>query len=177
MEFREVLLRRQSCRSYQKTPVEARALGTVLEAGNAAPVGRRLYENIQLTVVQNGKLLADITENFQKRTGESGRDPLYGAPCLILVSVREQQGQLRPVDVANAACVVENMHLQATELGLGSCYLWGFIETLDQSMELLYRLKLQDGFWPVSALALGYPTEEAQPRTPTVRRIHTELID
>ena len=69
------------------------------------------------------------------------------------------------------------MHLQATELGLGSCYLWGFIETLDQSMELLYRLKLQDGFWPVSALALGYPTEEAQPRTPTVRRIHTELID
>lgn len=45
MEFREVLLRRQSCRSYQKTPVEARALGTVLEAGNAAPVGRRLYKN------------------------------------------------------------------------------------------------------------------------------------
>ena len=79
-----------------------------------------------------------------------------GAPCLILVSVREQQGQLRPVDVANAACVVENMHLAATDLGLGSCYLWGVVQTMSQSLDIMYKLGLQEGFWPVSAVAVGH---------------------
>lgn len=176
MEFREVLLRRQSCRSYQKTPVEARALGTVLEAGNAAPVGRRLYENIQLTVVRDPALLAAITENFQKRTGETQRDPLYGAPCLIVVSVREQQGQLRPVDVANAACVVENMHLAATDLGLGSCYLWGVVQTMSQSLDIMYKLGLQEGFWPVSAVAVGHSRTPLEKREVPLKKLVTNFI-
>ena len=177
MEFREALLRRRSCRSYQEKSVEPRALGMILEAANAAPVGMKLYENVQLTVVQNQELLSAITENFRKITGKQDLNPLYGAPALILVSVREKEGQIHPVDVANVACIVENMHLQATELNLGSCYLFGIIETLNQSFDLLYKLGLQDGFWPVSALAVGYPTEEAPLREATIKRIHTNFID
>lgn len=177
MEFRETLLRRRSCRSYQNKPVEPRALGMILEAANAAPVGRKLYENVQLTVVRNKALLEAMTENFRKLTGKEDLDPLYGAPALIVVSVRENQGQIHPVDVANVACVMENMHLQATELGLGSCYLFGIMETLNQSLELLYKLELQEGFWPVSALAVGWPVEEASLREATIKRIHTNFID
>lgn len=177
MEFMDTILTRQSCRDYAPEQIDQRQLGEILRAGCAAPIGRKKFETVQLTVIQDPALLELITQNAKKVLNDPDANPLYGAPTMILVSVKEQEGQIPPTGIANAACVVENMHLQATELGLGSCYLWGFIETLDQSLELLYRLKLQDGFWPVSALALGYPTEEAQPRTPTVRRIHTELID
>ncbi len=177
MEFRDAMLARHSCRAYTDQPVDERELGMVLEAANAAPIGRRRYENVHLTVIRDKALLREITENARKVMGDPEADPLYGAPVMILVSVREEEGQIRPVNIANAACVVENMHLAAADLGLGSCYLWGAIQTIQQSFELMYKLRLDEGFWPVSALILGCEAEAQPARTPTVKKLELRFLD
>ena len=176
MEFRDTLFARHSCRAYADTPVEERQLGMVLEAANAAPIGKKKYENVQLTVIRDKAVLDAITQNARQRLGDPEADPLYGAPVVIVVSVREMEGQITPVSIANAACVMENMHLAATDLGLGSCYLWGVVQTMLDSFDLLYKLDLQEGFWPVSALALGVEREAQPAKTPTVKKLHTNFI-
>ncbi|MBR5390424.1 MAG: nitroreductase family protein [Clostridia bacterium] len=177
MEFRDAMLARHSCRAYTDQPVDQRALGMVLEAANAAPIGRRRYENVHLTVIRDKALLRDITENARNVLGDPQADPLYGAPVMILVSVREEEGQISPVNIANAACVVENMHLAAADLGLGSCYIWGAVQTMLQSFDLLYKLRLDEGFWPVSALILGHEAETRPARTPTVKTLELRFLD
>ena len=60
------------------------------------------------------------------------------------------------------------MSLAATDLGLGSVYLYGFLVAFSAEPELLKELGLPEGFSPVSAIALGYPvqplTEEKEPK-------------
>jgi nitroreductase len=77
--------------------------------------------------------------------------------------------------IASAGCVVQNMHLAATDLGLGSVYL-GSIQAVSNSFEVLYKLKLQDGFWPVAALAVGNAKEAAEEREIPVDKIYTNII-
>jgi len=67
------------------------------------------------------------------------------------------------------------MHLAATDLGLGSVYL-GSIQAVNNGFEVLYQLKLQDGFWPVLALSVGHAAEPAQPREISADKIVTNII-
>lgn len=177
MEWNELVRIRQSCRDFAPEQIEDSQLKVILQAACAAPVGRKKYDRVQLTVIQDPALLEAITQNARQVTGDPEANPLYGAPCLILVSVAEEEGQLTPVSIANAACVVDHMHLAAADLGLGSCYLWGVIQTLSQSFDLLYRLKLKDGFWPVSALAVGKSNVPLEPRAVPMTRIYTNFIE
>nr|WP_271716067.1 nitroreductase family protein [Anaeromicropila herbilytica] len=59
-------------------------------------------------------------------------------------------------EFANAACIIENMLLAATDQNIGSVYLWGVAMALQLYSELFQELDLPDGFIPVSGLALGY---------------------
>lgn len=176
MEFQTVVANRRSCRIYEERQIDSQDLGRILEAGSAAPIGRRKYEDVQITVVQNPEMLKHISENAKAVMG-SDTDPLYGAPTMLIVSVREQDGQIAPVKIADAACVVENMHLQASELGLGSCYIWSATQAINQNIELLYKLNLQDGFWPVSSLIVGYGAATLEERGPAFGRIKINYID
>ena len=116
MEFMDTILTRQSCRDYAPEQIDQRQLGEILRAGCAAPIGRKKFETVQLTVIQDPALLELITQNAKKVLNDPDANPLYGAPTMILVSVKEQEGQIPPTGIANAACVVENMHLAATDL-------------------------------------------------------------
>jgi hypothetical protein len=99
-----------------------------------------------------------------------------GAPTVIVVSVQEVDGQIAPNMIASAGCVVQNMHLAATDLGLGSVYL-GSIQAVSNSFEVLYKLKLQDGFWPVAALAVGNAKEPAEKRDVPMTKIFTNIVE
>ncbi len=58
--------------------------------------------------------------------------------------------------------VTNQMHLAATNLGLGSVYMWGALESMRLFPELDHTdvLELPDGFEPLIALAVGYPEKE-----------------
>lgn len=46
----------------------------------------------------------------------------------------------------DAACIIENMMLEATNLGLGCCYIWGYLPKLRANSVLLKKLDLANEF-------------------------------
>ena len=176
MEWNELMLTRKSCREYTETQITADQLKAILQAGCAAPVARGKYEQLQLTVVQDKALLELIDKAAKAAYGDENFSCTRGAPTVIIVSVAEEQGQIAPMMIASAGCVVENMHLAATDLGLGSVYL-GSIQAVNNSLEVLYKLKLQDSFWPVSALAVGNAKEPAEKRAVPMTKIFTNIVE
>lgn len=176
MEWKDLMCRRKSCREYTEEQITADQLQAILQAGCAAPVARGQYDKLQLTVVQDKALLEQIDQAAKQAYGNADFSCTRGAPTVIIVSVQEEQGQISPMMIASAGCVVENMHLAAADLGLGSVYL-GSIQAVNNSFEVLYKLKLQDGFWPVSALAVGNAKEAAEQRDVPMTRIFTNTIE
>ena len=152
MELEQVLLSRKSCRSYQEKAVEPDKLNRVVTAASLSPLGVPSDGRPHLTVVTDQELLKTLGAGFGP-----DRDIIYGAPALILVSCPPS----RPgIPEMNAACVVEMMALEATNLGLGNIYLYGVTAALSKNEELMKRLSIPEGYTPLSALALGYGTED-----------------
>ena len=116
------------------------------------------YGTVHLTVIRSKEFIAALsaaTREFMKREG----DPIYGAPVLVLVSGKP--GMPPTIEFQNTGTIMENMMLTATDLGLGSVYLMGAVAALKTKSELVAQLNLPEGFVPVAATALGYPTQPA----------------
>lgn len=60
------------------------------------------------------------------------------------------------IEYANCACVINNMLLAATDLGLGSVYLMGAPMAIGEDKQLKRDLGIPDSFSPLAAVALGY---------------------
>lgn len=184
MELGRVLELRQSTRKYKPEQITDEQLQCLLDAANRAPIGSKKYEDIHLTIVQNQEVILKMCEaaweRFSKRqkleevagdtidkTKKSSvkNNLFYGAPTVIFVSHRKQS--LQPgIEWANVTSVVNQMHLEATEMGLGSVYMWGALESMRMIPELDHTdlLELPDDFEPLLAMAVGYPDEELKER-------------
>ena len=145
MEFEKVLLSRKSHRSFQDKQVEAVKLEKIATSGAMAPIGLVKMCTPMLTVVTDKEALA----------GLSG---IYDAPALIIVSCPPSPAP--GIADQNAACVVTTMALMATELGLGSIYLYGVTANLQKDKEKQLSFGIPENFTPLAALAVGYGTEE-----------------
>lgn len=158
MELFEAMAKRRSTRAYTGEGVSAAEVEKVVWAADAAPVGGGHYEKLHLTVVTDGVVLGKMRATAMGG-GKGGADPFYGAPAVVLVSAKAGGGGITPLDAANAACLVENMHLAATGLGLGSVYIWGAIGRMNEDAGLLKGLGIPEGFLLVSALAFGHAAD------------------
>ena len=186
MEFEKILKMRQSTREFQEEQISEEELQALIDAANRAPVGSNLYRDVHLTVVQDQDLLLKLCEAAWKRfssrdkieeiAGEvkdKGHDALknhrpnlfYGAPTVIFVSHRKQD--LQPgIEWANSTSVINQMHLEALNLGLGSVYMWGALESMRMFPELDHTdlLEIPENYEPLIALAVGYPKNALEER-------------
>lgn len=94
---------------------------------------------------------------------------------VILVS-SAANGVLNNVNYSNAATLVQNMALTATELGVGACHIWGAVAILGNDKELAKELGVTDGFIPCCAIALGQFDGKYEIREIPRNRIKTEYI-
>lgn len=71
------------------------------------------------------------------------------------------------------------MHLAATEMGLGSVYMWGALESMRMIPKLDHTdlLGFPDDFEPLLAMAVGYPEEELKERPLQHEPIEINIID
>ena len=159
MNTMETICKRRSIRSYTGESITAEELGTILKAANASPVGMGQFESLHLTVITNKDLLNKIEKATAAMFGDPAMHPLYNAPTLILVSSKKPAPMMENVAYSNAAIMVHNMALAATELGVGSCYIWGAVAAASYNPEILAELKLPEDFIPCCAICLG-KTEE-----------------
>ncbi len=176
MEILKTIKTRISTRSYKSEQITNEELDKVLFAANAAPVGNGLYENVHLTVVQNEELLHKMVKSTAEVSNNPDANPFYGAPTVIIVSCRVTDPAKISSAYANAGCIIENMSLAATDIGLGSVYLLGFIRAGAINDSLKKELGIPENFNPVSAMTLGYPTEKLVERDIPTNRISTNYI-
>ena len=85
----------------------------------------------------------------------SDSDPYYGAPVVILVLADGNTNTF----IEDGSCVLENMMLAATSLGLGSVWVHREREIFDRvkGKALLKEWGLSESLRGVGAIALGYP--------------------
>ena len=151
----ETICSRKSIRSYTGENITAEELEVILKAANASPVGMGQFDSLHLTVITNKELLAKIEASAAAMFGKPDMHPLYGAPTLILVSSRNPAPMMENVAYSNAAIMAHNMALAATELGVGTCYIWGATAAMGRNPEVLTELKLPEGFMPCCAMCFG----------------------
>ena len=95
---------------------------------------------------------------LQQRASLPGYQPLYGAPVLILLSGPADA----PYSSINAALAAENMLLEATGLGLGSCYLVSPTLALNRkdNRDLAQEAGIPDGYALHCAVIVGHAATE-----------------
>ena len=171
----ELLLKRKSIRSYTGDSISKEELNILLKAADASPVGMKQYENLHLTIITNKSLLEKIEAITAKKFDRPNMHPLYGAPMLILISSKKMP-MMENVMYSNAAIMAHNISLAATELKIGSCYIWGAVAGMSNDEEILKELNLPIDFIPCCAVSIG-KTNETFEEKEIPNRIEKKYID
>ena len=151
----EIIKRRRSSRSFDSTrPVEEAKIAEIVEAGLWAPSGKNGQKG-EIIVISN-KQIRDRLAEINARVGgwPAGFDPFYGAPVILLVVVKDC-----PYPELDGAAMIENMLLEATNQGLGTCWIHRAKAELElqETRELLKDTGLNfDEYVGVDHIALGY---------------------
>ncbi|HHT24713.1 MAG TPA: hypothetical protein GXZ76_04220 [Clostridiaceae bacterium] len=172
MDFLDLVKLRHSCRAYTDQPVADHLIDEILAVGGNAPVGRGLYNNLHFTVVQSESALNRIREY----STINGNDRSFGANVLIFVSTNNLENL---ISYENVACAVDHMALAASNLGLGNCYLYGFIrDMVQENAPQLDALNLPEGYVPLAALAIGYPVQNQvkPPKTELISKVKIQRV-
>lgn len=160
------IAQRKSVRAYLDKAVPADDVEKIIEAGRWAPNAGPF----QITLIRSAALRQQINDRTHEamlnsgiefavqRASLPGYQPLYGAPVLILLSGPSDA----PFGAANTALAAENMLLQATGLGLGSCFLVSPTRVLNDSgsLDLARAAGVPEGYTVHCAVIAGYAAPE-----------------
>lgn len=188
MEALELMKTRRSSRKFQNREVEKEKLDMVLEAGRHAPSGGNC-QSTHFLVIQNKEVLEKLTvmvqDAFSKmeetpgmykslvnsiRLSKGGNYVFHYAPDVLIVTANQKDyGN----NIADCACALENMMIEANALDLGSCWI-NQLKWLNENPEILaymQSLGMKENERVYGALALGYAdTADGIPiRTPLKR--------
>lgn len=188
----EVMRERRSIRSYEERDVPVESIARILEAGGWAPSAMN-HQPLRYMVVTDRGLIADLSSRtvacaarvarwlpllrlfvgalrdkdlaakLRERGASKSGDPIfYRAPLLILALADRREYQA-PTDLG---CAAQNMMLEASAAGLGSCFI-GFASLLNSDRRALRLLEVPVGFRILAGIVFGYP--RAVPKAPERR--------
>ena len=153
MKFLELANKRFSVRKYLMKEVEQEKLDLIFKAANVAPTAAN-RQPVRYFVLRSKEALSKIKEVTAYH---------FEAPLWILVaydcdlSWKNKHTQQDKGDI-DSAIVITHMMLQATELGLGTCWIGSFDANKAQTI-----FNLPSNFVPVAMFPLGYPDPEHKP--------------
>ena len=165
MKTLDAIFTRKTTRSYDGRQIPERDLEIILNAGCSAPIALAKYDDIQITVVQNEKLLKSIfdksTDILYKVYGMR-KNQDFGSKTLVCVS----QLGTKPIgmEYANAGFILENMVLAATSLGIDSVVLGSAARAIDSDEELKKELEIKTGYNVILCASFGYATTKEEPK-------------
>ena len=160
MEFDRVMALRKSVRSYTDELVSEEDRKALIHAALESPVGHHNDTGYVLVSVTDPKVLKLISTEGGEKVGKPHM--IFEAPLLILICrTKDTMENLQGFD---AGIIAENIHLKASDLGLGSVILFGFIRLLGKDAEYLKALNLPEGITPLLAVAVGHTSLADKPR-------------
>ena len=174
MELLNEMLKRRSVRNYTGEPVPYEKLMMILKAGLSSPSGKN-KKPWEFVVVEDREKLMELSH-----CRKGGVRMLEKAGCAILVF-----GDTEKNDVWQEDCSIAmtNMHLMASSLGLGSCWIQGRLREADngESADAFCRrlLNVPDNFSLLALLSVGIAEEKPAPHTEDeliMSKIHRETF-
>lgn len=159
METFEAFVSRKSTRQYANRTVKRDDVVKIIEAGCTAPVAGGDWHTLEIIAVEDATMRQRISRAGASVFKKKDIDPLYAAPVIILITAQSESKYPYNASPANAACVGATMCLAATDLGLASTYLTGFMRGANMDKQLIKDLGVADGFEIMAGIIVGYPAE------------------
>ncbi len=167
MDVMEAIKKRRSIRAFKSTPVDQKTLNTILEAGRLAPSWANT-QTWRFVVIQDSNVKSQLADNANA-PGSRNNSVLKQAPVVIAACAELNRAGCRegkPTTdkegywfMFDAALALENMVLEAQELGIGTLYIGAFDAKKAGSV-----LGVPEGYCCVALLPLGYPDEQPEAR-------------
>lgn len=160
MQLTDMLLKRRSIRKYTEESISEEILNQILQAGLLAFSGRNI-KPWEFVIVKEKNILSKLS-----LARKAGASMLTDADCAIVVF-----GDTKKTDVWVEDCSIAMtfMHLMASELGVGSCWIQGRNRDAsdERSTEAYVRelLNVPEHYGLAAILSLGVPQKEEKPHT------------
>ena len=155
----ELLRRRRSIRKFKSTPVDQNRIDTIVEAVLRSPSSRGLAP-WQFVVVTNPETIGKLA-----RAKTHGSSFLAGAPLAVVICADPEKSDVWIEDASIASLIV---HLQAADLGLGSCWIQirnrSHDDRTTSEAYVLDTLGLPASLAVEAIVAIGYGAEEKEGR-------------
>lgn len=150
MELLEVMLKRRSTRKFNDKPVTKDEMDKILTSALLAPTSMN-RKPCNFMVVENKETLDKLS-----KAKDHGADLIKGADKAIVVIANTM---IADTWIEDSSIALTYMHLMATELGLGSCWVQIHMRSKDgKDSEQIVKdiLKIDDYYRIVGILALGH---------------------
>jgi nitroreductase len=155
MTVNEAIRKRYSCRAYRDRPIEKDKLDAIFEAARLAPSAKNL---------QDWRFVVATKQETRRKLAEAANNQrfLESASAIIVACSNDDHvmrcGQpIGPIDVAIA---LEHIALQATELGLATCWVGSFDPDKVRAV-----LDIPADVAVIELMAIGYPADEQKQPT------------
>ena len=149
--FMDLARQRYAVREYAQTPVEQAKLDSILEAGRLAPTAKNVQPQ-HIYVLQSPEAIAKINELTRCA---------YHAPVVFLVCYDSDLAWTKDGESSgNMDCSIVGTHmmLEATALGLGTCWVKWF-----DPAQVAAAFELPANHKPSFLMPCGYASENAKP--------------
>ena len=150
----ETIFKRRSVRKYTETPVTDVQIKQIIRAGMAAPSAKNSQEwgFVVLRDPEIYKKFSEVHVNaFAMKTAQ--------AAILVCADLSKEQDPGQGWWIQDCSAAMENMLLEATDLGLGS--LWLGVYPKEDRVDCMKEVcKLPENVEPLGIIALGEPTKE-----------------
>lgn len=152
MAVLEVIRKRYSCRAYLDKPIEKEKLEQLFEAARLAPSAKNLQDWRFVVVSEKDKK--------QQVAACTNRPEVFEKAGVIVAACSNSGYVMRcgqavaPIDVSIA---LEHICLQATELGLATCWIGSF-----ETEKVRKILEIPQGIAVIELMAVGYPADKAK---------------
>lgn len=155
MKFEELANTRHAVRKYLASPIDSELIEKLLDVARKAPSAVN-FQPFKVFVVSSNDKLEAVKKCYH-------REWINSAPVIIVVVAQYEMGWKRALDGKNyadidAAIFIDHLMLQATEMGLGTCWVGNFdVEELSRVLQLKKDEKAV-GMFPV-----GFPADDTVP--------------
>lgn len=159
MEFMDVLLKRRSTRKFNDRQITREELDKILKAGLLAPSSRN-RKPVNFLVVEGKETLKKLA-----KSKDHGAELLAGADKAIVVIADTMVSDTWCED---SSIALTYLHLAATELGIGSCWVQIHMRKKDgiYAEEVVRDIvKIDDHYRIAGILALGHCDDIPEPHT------------
>ena len=146
----EIIKLRRSVREYLDKEISDSDIDKIIEAGIMAPSAKN-QQPWEFIVIKDKNTLTKLSEKLS---------PLYAKSNVTIILCMRNDDLFSPTrrEQDMSACI-ENMMLEATYLGIGSCWI-GTYPDPERMNPLIEILNIPDNVTPFCGLTLGYPAKE-----------------